>query len=341
MFARQDRPTAGPQGWRARRPWAIGIGLTALMAMVLSACGGGGTTTAQGTPISGAAPTSTVNCSSGPLANLHLVTPNELTIGSDTTYAPAEYVDPSNPTNYIGYDMDLARELARRLCLGPHIVTATFSTIITDLSGPTLGQQPWDMSISSFTINSSREQKVDMIPYFIAGESMLVQTGNPKNIKSVTDLCGQFVSVQNGTIEQFELQDANGTGTGENDGGVTQPPVCKSNPIKLLGYDSQEDVVNQVVNGRAVGAYQDEPVTAYYAGLPQNAGKVAVGYVTQGSRGTEGIVMRKDNPDLENAIKTALNNMVHDGTYLRIMKAWGQESLACLVAAGGCPPPTS
>jgi polar amino acid transport system substrate-binding protein len=334
MFARRHGPASEPQGWHAGRPWAVGIGLAALMALALSACGGGGnTSTAQGTQPANASATSTVNCSSVDVSSLHLVTHNELSIASDTTYAPAEYVDKDNPTLFDGYDMDLAREFARRLCLGPHIVTATFSNIIDNLAGPALGQQQWDFSISSFTINSSRLQKVDMIPYFVAGESTLVAKGNPSGIHSVTDMCGKTVSAQNGTVELFELQDANGTGTGQNDGGVTQPPVCKSNPVKILSYDSEEDVIAQVISGRAVAAYQDQPVTDYYISLHPNA--LDPGYITTGSSGTEGIVMRKDNPGLETAIKTALNNMVSDGTYQRIMKAWGQTKLACLP---NCPP---
>jgi polar amino acid transport system substrate-binding protein len=306
------------------------------MALVLSACGGSGSTAPSGTPISGAKPTSTVNCTSGPPVDMHLVTANELTIGSDTTYAPAEYVDPNDPTNLIGYDMDLGRELARRLCLGPHIVTATFGTIIDDLAGPPLGQQPWDMSISSFTINSSREQKVDMIPYFVAGESILVAKGNPQNIKGVGDMCGKTVSAQNGTIELQELLALNGENVDPSTEGVAQQPLCKSSHMTILSYDSQEDVIAQVINGRAVAAYQDEPVTAYYVGL--HPVQLDIGFVTPNSRGSEGIVMRKDNPALENAIKAALNSMVQDGTYDRIMKAWGQTTLACLTQPGGCPP---
>ncbi len=35
-----------------------------------------------------------------------------------------------------------------------------------------------------------------MIPYFQAGESILVPKGNPKNIKTIADMCGKIVAVQ-------------------------------------------------------------------------------------------------------------------------------------------------
>lgn len=337
MFTRRHGPASRRSSRLSWRPWQAGVGLVGLIALALSACGSGtGGTSSSGTAVASANATSTVNCSAANAASLHLVNSSQLTIASDTTYAPAEYVDPADPNKFLGYDMDLVREMARRLCVAPHIQTASFDSIINALSGPPLGQQPYDLSISSFTINSDRLKKVDFIPYFEAGESTLVPAGNPAGIHSISDMCGKAVSAQNGTVELFELQDANGTGKSQNDGGVPQPAVCKSNPIKILSFDSEEDVIAQVVNSRAVAAYQDQPVTDYYLSL--HPGKLDHGYITNGSIGTEGIAVRKDNPALETALKQALDNMVKDGTYQRIMKAWGQTALACLALPGGCPP---
>ncbi|HEV7128514.1 MAG TPA: ABC transporter substrate-binding protein [Ktedonobacterales bacterium] len=329
MFSRPHKPATG-------RFWAAGASLAALSALLLAGCGGGGAATATGTQVTGPKATSTVNCSSVNASGLHLVTSGTLTIASDTTYAPAEFVDPSNPNQYDGYDMDLVREMARRLCLTPKIVSASFGTIVSGISGPPLGQQPWDTSISSFTINSSRAQLVDFIPYFVAGESTLVAKGNPQHIASVADFCGKTVSAQNATIELQELKALNGQNIDPNTEGIAQPATCKSNPMTILSYDSEEDVITQVINGRAVASYQDQPVTDYYISL--NAGKLDPGFIVPTSQGTEGIVVRKDNAALETAMKTVLANMVADGSYQSIMAKWGQTKLACLAASGGCPP---
>ncbi len=270
----------------------------AVVLMTLAGCGGGGN-------------------SSGP--NLNLVTNGDLTIASDTTYAPAEYADPNNPSNYIGYDMDIAREIARRLGLKPVIIKATFSAIIGDIAGPPLGQQRYDMSISSFTINSEREKQVDMIPYFTAGESLLIKAGSNTGLTSnFASLCGKTIAVQNGTVEKEEIDDANGVA----DPTPIRGPICKNNPIKELHFDDQTVVVEQVINGSADASYQDSPVTGYYANL--NKGQVVTGAV-EVAPAPEGIVVRKDNPALENAIKNALNAMRNDGTYLKILQKWGQQ----------------
>ncbi|MBF6589976.1 MAG: ABC transporter substrate-binding protein [Ktedonobacterales bacterium] len=278
------------------------LGLVLGASLLLSACGSSGN-------------------ASGP--NLHLVSAGKLTIASDTTYAPAEYKDPNDPTKFIGYDMDLAREIARRLNLTANIQTATFDAIIPDMSTAPLGQQKYDMSVSSFTINDKRKEKVDMIPYLTAGESILVPSGNPLNIKVFDDMCGRTIAVQNGTVEADEVRDANGTGPG-NSG---QTPDCKQKGklIKILSYDDQTVVVQQVLNGRADASYQDQPVTGYYVKL--NQGKLDTGGLTV-QPSPQGIVVRKDNAALETAITNALTAMRQDGTYLRILTQWGVQDLA-------------
>ncbi len=299
---------------RAWRPVAAGLGIAMSVGMLLAGCGAGSTST--GTTNSATHCTVTTPG--------HLVQSGKLTVATDTTYAPAEFEDPNHPGTYTGYDVDLANEIGDRMCLTTQIVKATFGiTLLQELSGPALGTQKWDVSISSWTINSDRQKLVNMIPYYQAGESILVPKGNPKGIKSINDMCGHTVAVQNGTVEKDEVEDANGTGDGQSG----QAPVCKqaNKPITILSYDDQTVVVQQVLNNRADASYQDQPVTDYYVSL--NKGKlIDSGITVQPS--PEGIVMRKDNPALEQAITTALQNMRSDGTYLRILTAWGVQNLA-------------
>ncbi len=297
---------------RARKIWRGGVGVALASTVALLTLAGCGTTT-TGTTTTGA------NCpSASTVASWHLVSPGKLTIASDTTYAPAEFEDPTNPGTYIGYDIDIAKALAKQMCLTPVIEKASFDSIISDVSGPALGSQRYDMSISSFTINDTRKQKVDMIPYFTAGESLLVPAGNPAGLTSdFTSMCGKTIAAQDGTVEIAELQDANGTG----DGSSGQATVCKSNPIKILHFSDQTVVVQQVVSGNADGSYQDSPVTGYYAA--QSNGKLVDGPVTV-QPSPEGLVVRKDNPAFETAITGALSAIRANGDYKKILTQWGQ-----------------
>lgn len=257
-------------------------------------------------------------------STFHLVASGSLNVASDTTYPPQEFQDPNDPTKFIGSDLDLIREIGKRICLNTVIDKANFDDIIPALTTPALGHQRYDLSISAFSITPERQQKVNFVPYFQAGESLLVAPGNPLNIQSLNDLCGKTVAVESGTVELDELN-------GQND--ATKNGACASNKINILSFTSQDDVVTQLLNGRAVATYQDSPVTGYY--VSKNPGKVQQGPITV-APAPEGIVMRKDNANLENAVKKALCSMVSDGKYTSILNQWGQQSGALSAKDIGC-----
>jgi polar amino acid transport system substrate-binding protein len=327
------RPCARETRPRRKAAWAvIALALAGITMMSLLACAPGqsGTATLAGpTPT----PLPPVVCPpADAVAGYHLVHSGQLIIASDTTYLPAEFVNPSRPSELDGYDMDLARELARRLCLKPQITQATGDSILDGLSSPPLGQQPWDLAISSIPMTRANLKLVDMLPYLVSGEEALVRSGNPGAVHSLADLCGKTVAVQNGTLEQLELANANGTGPSASG----RAPVCQSRPITVVSRDYTQDVVAQVQGGHAAAALLDQPVAAYYIAL--HPSQLAQGYVTPGSATPVGVALRKDNPHLEAAIRQALQDMLADGTYASIMGKWGQQDLACLPH---CPPPSA
>src|SRR5713226_1850630 len=271
------------------------VGILVLLTMLLAACGG--TTTTGGTTPTPNPQTPTVAPPSD------LITPGTLTVGSDTTYAPQEFIDTATGQAK-GFDVDLITAVAQRMGLQAKIVTTKFDTIIDDLAA-----KRFDVVMSAVSVTPERQKKVDFIPYFSAGESLLVQKGNPHNIKSTADLCGLLVGVQNGTIEQSDLNIAN--------------KACKSNgkpAIKLTVLQDQTAVLQLIVNHRVDAIYQDSPVTDLY--VKQNPGQFEVGGSVVGA-GPEGIVIRKGDTSMFNAVQTAYNQLKADGTYHRIILKWG------------------
>src|SRR6266566_3112977 len=171
------------------------VGILVLFTMLLAACGSSTTTGGGSTP--------TANPQTPTVAPpSDLITPGTLTVGSDTTYPPFEYIDPATGQAK-GFDVDLITAIAQRMGLQAKIVTTKFTTIFDDLAA---GR--FDVVISAAFITPERQQKVDFVPYFKAGESLLVQAGNPLNLKGLTDLCGKNAGVQTGTAEQDELKTA-------------------------------------------------------------------------------------------------------------------------------------
>jgi polar amino acid transport system substrate-binding protein len=272
------------------------VGILILVAMLLAACGSNTTTGGGSTPTANPA-TPTVAAPSD------LITAGTLTVGSDTTYPPQEYIDTAT-NQATGFDIDLIAAIAQRMGLKSKPVTTSFDTIINSLVA-----KRFDVVISAVSVTPERQKKVDFVPYFNAGESLLVKSGNPSNIKSTADLCGQKVGVQNGTIEQTDLTTANDT--------------CKKAgkaAIEVTALTNQTDVIQLLASGRVVATYQDSPVTDYFN--KQHPGQFAVGGSVVNA-GIEGIVVRKGDSSMFNAIQTAFNQLKADGTYNSLIQKWG------------------
>lgn len=269
-----------------RTPVTLFVGILVVLAMLLAACGGNSQTTTGG--------------NSNPLG---LITPGVLTVGSDTTYPPQEFIDTktNKPT---GFDVDLITAIASKMGLKANVMTTGFDTIIDSLTA-----KRFDVVISALSIIPERQKKADFVPYFNAGESLLVQPGNPKHITSLMVLCGQAVGVQDGTIEQTNLQ--------------TASDACKkaNKPaINLTALKNQTDVIQLLANNRVVATYQDSPVTDYY--IKQHPGQFSVGGSVINA-GIEGIAVRKGDTAMLNAVQTAFNQLKADGTYHTLILKWG------------------
>ncbi len=270
------------------------VGCMVVLSLLLAACGTGSTTVTGSTP-NPATPTVA--------APNDLITPGILTVGSDTTYPPQEYIDPTT-NKAAGFDVDLITAVAQRMGLQAKIVTTKFDTIIDDLAA-----KRFDVVMSAVSVTPDRQKKVDFVPYFNAGESLLVQNGNPHNLKMPSDLCGLPVGVQDGTIEQMDLQTAS-----------TACTKAGKPTIKLTVLQDQTAVVQLLANNRVVATYQDSPVTDYY--IKQHPGQFQVGGSVIAA-GPEGIVIRKGDTSMFNAVQTAFNTLKSDGTYHSLILKWG------------------
>jgi polar amino acid transport system substrate-binding protein len=324
--AQRDPAPGAAGGGRGGAPWAR----LALAAALLIVVAGGLVVVAPRllhgqAPAVPAGPTPTplppVDCAAVDPSGWHLAGAGQLVIASDAEYPPAEFADPRHPNQYDGYDLDLAREIARRLCLKPRIAAAVVDRILPGLVGAPLGAQTYDIAISSFTITPALAQQVDLVPYFAAGESILVGAGDPLGIHALADLCGRTVAAQNGTFELGELQAANGASPAPASG----QPICQADPIAIRPYDTADQMVAQVLQGHAVAAYADQPVVDYAVSRhPRQLASAGVVVAPQ----PQGIAVRKDDPALGQAIRKALDAMRADGTYLDILRRWGVQAEA-------------
>lgn len=244
-----------------------------------------------------------------------LLAPGQLTICSDLTKAPQEFRDTAgNPT---GSDIEIATEIAKRLGLKPIFLNTATSKILA-----TLTSKKCDIIVSAQVISYTARKSVDMVQYFHAGQVLVVTKGNPNAINTVYDLCGKSVSVRRLTSELDHL-----AGRGLYNPAVGLTARCQAAGKKIL------DVKVYANDAAALGALEAGKVAAVFTTTPV-AGAELLAQPDQLelvpnlvlSDYPEGISVGKKNTVLRDDIGLALKSMMADGTYLAILKKYGDDS---------------
>lgn len=228
-----------------------------------------------------------------------------LTIGSDASYAPNEFLGDDGKT-VEGMDVDLFTAVATKLGLEAKFVNAPFDSIILGVDSG-----KYDVGVSSFTINPERKKQVNMVSYFSAGTQWAVAKDNPKNVDP-ENACGVTVGVQKGTVQVDDLEKRSEDCT-----------KAGKEPIKSVVEQEQSKVTASLTSGKVDAMLADSPITAY--AVKQSEGALEqVGDVYDAA--PYGFVVPKDQTELADAIAEALAAMKEDGSYEQALKNWGNEA---------------
>jgi polar amino acid transport system substrate-binding protein len=128
------------------------------------------------------------------------VEPGALMVCTISPYPPFEL---EQDGKYVGFDIDLANEVAKRLGVRTKIRNMGFPSIS---SGAALNENQCDVAAAALTITGERARVLDFSsPYFNAQQVMVVPDGSA--ISSLDDLGGASVGVQTGTTGELYVSD--------------------------------------------------------------------------------------------------------------------------------------
>lgn len=277
---------------------ALGVVSAGLMVLAIAACG----SEKSANPGAGASASTAVDASLAAMVPAAIKADGKILIGTDSTYAPNEFLDTDGKT-VIGMDVDLFNAVAAKLGLKTEWQSGDFGTLITGVQSG-----KYEASVSSFTINKDREAQSNMISYFAAGTQWAQPTGgnvDPNNA------CGLKVAVQKNTVQVDDL--------------TARSKKCTDagkKPIIIDQYAKQDDATAAVVSGKDQAMLADSPVIAY--AVKQSNGKLALAGDIYDSA-PYGYVVAKNQTDFANAIKGAVVALINDGTYNKILTAWGVQ----------------
>jgi polar amino acid transport system substrate-binding protein len=282
------------------------VATTLASALLVAGCGGGSSDTSSGGAGSSATPLPSVSADEALAAKVPASVGSDgvLTVGSDTTYAPAEFIAADGST-IIGFDVDLFTLVAAKLGLKAQFTTSPFDSLIAGV-----GSGKYEVGVSSFTINPDRLAEANMVSYFNAGTQWSTKKGNPKGVDAA-NACGKKVAVQQATVQ---IDDVTARSKACTD--VGKPAIT------IDQYEAQSDATAAVVSGKDDAGLADLPVMVY--AVQQTNGQLELLGDAYGGA-PYGYVVPKDQTDFAQAIADAVKALIGDGSYAKVLTKWGVQ----------------
>ncbi|MEV5725827.1 ABC transporter substrate-binding protein [Streptomyces pharetrae] len=299
------------------RGTAIRLGGALLPVLALTACGSGGT---PGTSPVGAqaspAPTDDPVADVREVESIAALLPADvraagtLRIGSSVGFPPGAYYPNGSGREPEGQDIDLADAVAKVLGVQLERQEASFESIL-----PALGSGKFDVGTGNFGVTAERLKRVDFVTYINDGQGFAVKKGGSALKGKVTDLvqlCGLTVGTGAGTTFEATLD--------------AEKDVCAKagrEPYDVKVYSENAATLTALQQGRI------DVIMSTINGLRHQAAQPASGTVFLGEyhRLDVGFAFKKGSP-LTKAFQAAVNRLIEDGTYARILAKWGTTASA-------------
>ena len=219
---------------------------------------------------------------------------NVVRVANTQANPPWNFVDGANGVS--GYDVDLAREIAKRIGVEKvEFVRGTFETFIAGVDA-----NRYDMVVSGQTITPEREREVSFsLPSQVNGVGIIVANDN-SSIKGPTDLEDATIAVSSGTTNEEQARE--------------DYPNARVKTYKnaTLGL---KDVAAGRADAMIVSAFQGT-----YLAENNDLPVKRVGELL--STEVNAMTFRKGEPKFKAAVDEALKAMIEDGTLTRISKKW-------------------
>lgn len=309
--------------------------LAAVASVVLIAMGCGSSSSSSSASPSASA-TSIDGASIAPDPSLNALLPASirsggvLRVATSFPYAPWEYYNPATSKNPAGFDYDLSQAIGAKLGVKALFVDTPFDSLILSVNG---GKN--DMIMGDMYDNPDREKVLSFVEYAYDGAAILVLKGNPSGITNLDSLAGKTVACLRGSIEQSLLDSLNKKFKSSGKQQITML-VLQGTPAGLLAVEG----------GKAVAQLMDQSAAAYLA-KSSSAGKTFEvladpaaphGYVPS----SVGVGISKTNPQLVTAVQKALQALIDEGAYQKIIAKYGLLPVqSAQVNQGGITPSPS
>ncbi|MCS3432456.1 cystine transport system substrate-binding protein [Klebsiella sp. BIGb0407] len=209
-------------------------------------------------------------------------------VGTEGTFPPFTYHNTAG--DLVGFDVEIAQEIAKRLGVKAEFVEGKWDGLVAGLDA-----NRYDAVINQVSITPERQAKYDFSEPYITLKAVLIVNEKNSDIHNFTDLKGKKSAH---TLTSNYAQ------------------VARENGAEVVGTDGFDQSIALVSQGRA-----DATINSNLSFLDFKKHKPDAPVKIVAERGDaeqEAVLIRKGNPELRQAINSAIAEIKTDGTYQRI-----------------------
>lgn len=227
-----------------------------------------------------------------------------LIVGIDDAFAPLGFKDESGEIT--GFDIDLAKELAKRL--NKKII---FQPIDWTMKESELKSGNIDLIWNGYTITDERKNKVDFSVPYLKNKQVIVTLAD-SNINSKSDLANKKVGAQSESSAVAAMEKEADLYSSFNGGGS-------------ITFEDNNQALMDLEAGRLDAVVADEILVRYYLSL-KGEDKFKI---LEDNFGEEeyGVGIRKGDTEMVDAFNKAYKEMQEDGTLKEISEKWFNEDI--------------
>ena len=218
-----------------------------------------------------------------------------LKVGTSGTFPPFEFHD-SESGELVGFEIDLVRAIGAKMGRTVEIVDFSFDALL-----PAIVSGSIDMGAAGFAKTPERMKRILFSDTFYHSGLTIIKRKGDTRINGIEDLEGKTVSVQLGSISHERAKKIPG--------------------VKIVTFDSGSEAILNLITENSDAVINSRPSTDYMVVQRPSLGE-KIERLEPIQKSEMGMVVRKGNTELVEAINKALAEVKADGTYAALEKKW-------------------
>lgn len=207
----------------------------------------------------------------------------------------------------IGSEIDIATLVADTLGLKPQFEQVSWENLFVGLDS-----SKFDGVLSNVTVTEERKEKYDFATYRLDNIAFEAKKGSGWKVKGPADVAGKTISVSSGTNQEKILVEWS-----------EENVKAGREPVEITYFQKENDYYLPLQSGRVDAHLGPSPSAAYH--VATSGQSEIAGQISGAGGGLQGKIAAttKKGSGLVEAYAAAIDHIVEDGSYAKVLERWG------------------